>query len=71
MGLNNCNYNCTQQLAKKLAFIWRIDKYVQDAEDCGHPACADVWKQIKEDEEKHVEMLKKAIEGLSKEGKFH
>jgi len=69
--LNNCNYNCTQQLSKKLALLWRIDQYTKDAKDCGHPACADMWRKIKADEEKHVEMLRQAVEGLSKEGKLN
>lgn len=69
--LSNCNYNCTQQLSRKLALLWKIDQYIKDAEECEHPACADVWKQIKEDEKRHVEMLRQAIEGLSREGKFN
>lgn len=69
--LNNCNYNCMQQLARKLSLLWRIEQYVKDAEECGHPACAEVWIKIKDDEERHVEMLRLAVEGLSREGKLH
>ena len=68
--LNNCNYNCVQGLSRKSALLWRIDQYIKDAEECGHPACAEVWKNIREDEEKHIDMLKQAIEGLAKEGKL-
>lgn len=71
MGLNNCNYNCTHHLTRKLAFLSRVGRYIKDASDAGHPACVEVWKKIKVDEEQHVEMLRQAIEGLSREGKFN
>ena len=71
MSLNDCNYNKTQHLGKKLAFLVRVDRYVEDAEKHGHPACAGMWRKIKEDEQRHVDMLKKAISGLAKEDKFH
>ena len=68
--MENCNYNCTQALSRKKALLWRIPQYVKDAEKAGHPLCAEMWKKIKIDEEKHSEMLQQAIEGLCKEGKF-
>ncbi|MFH1209874.1 MAG: hypothetical protein V1663_03735 [archaeon] len=71
MSLNNCNYNCVKQLGKKLALIAKVDGYIKDAEECNHPWCADMWRKIKEDEERHVEMLRQAIVGLSKEDKFN
>lgn len=68
--MENCNYNIVQQLAKKLTFLWRIDQYIKDAEAANHTLCAAMWKQMKADEEKHVDMLRKAVEGLCKEGKL-
>lgn len=68
--LNNCNYNCTQQLARKSALLWRMDKYINDAKQCKHPNCVEVWKKIKKDEEKHVEWLKRAMMELSTKGKL-
>ena len=68
--MENCNYNCTHLLSKKHALLWRIPQYVKDAEEAGHPACADMLRKIEADEKKHAEMLKAAIEGLCKEGKF-
>jgi len=69
--LNNCNYNCVHQLSKKLTLLWRIDRFIKDAKDCKHAECAEMWEKIGKDEEKHVEMLKKAIVNLSKQGKFN
>lgn len=71
MSLNNCNYNCTQQLGRKLGFLAKVNQYIKDADECGHPACAELFKEIKKDEQKHVDKLKAAIAGLSKEGKFN
>ncbi|HLC87106.1 MAG TPA: ferritin family protein [Candidatus Nanoarchaeia archaeon] len=68
--LNNCSYNCIKQLEKKLSLLWVIDEYIKDAEICGHKECARALKQIKKDEEKHTEMLKKLIKEKVKKGEF-
>ena len=69
--LCNCNYNKTKILYK----ISKIDEFIEkhaikDAEKDGHPLCAEEWKEIKRDLDRHVEKLRMAIEGLSREGKF-
>ncbi len=68
--LSNCNYNLTKQLEKKLHFLWAIDNYIKDAENEGNSKCAEIFRKIKADEERHVEMLKQEIARLAKEGKF-
>ena len=68
--LSNCNYNLTKQLDKKLQFLWAVDSYIKDAENEGNSKCAEIFRKIKADEERHVDMLKQEIARLSKEGKF-
>lgn len=68
--LSNCNYNLTKQLDKKLQFLWAVDSYIKDAENEGNSKCAEIFRKIKVDEEKHVEILKQEIARLSREGKF-
>ena len=48
-----------------------IEKHaVKDAEKDGHPLCAEEYKEMKRNLEMHIEKLRTAIEGLSREGKF-
>ena len=68
--LSNCNYNLTKQLEKKLEFLWVVDNYIKDAENEGNSKCAELFRKIKIDEEKHVQMLKEEIARLAREGKF-
>jgi bacterioferritin (cytochrome b1) len=68
--LSNCNYNLTKQLEKKSQFLWIVDSYIKDAENEGNSQCAEIFRKIKADEERHVEMLKQEIARLSREGKF-
>lgn len=69
--LNNCNYDKTKLLYKILKVQEFIEKHaIRDAERDGHPLCAEEYKELKQDLERHIEKLRMAIEGLSREGKF-
>ncbi|MBI2107467.1 hypothetical protein HYT57_05775 [Candidatus Woesearchaeota archaeon] len=68
--MDDCNYNCTKQLSKKLSFLWNVDQYIKDAKECGHKECAEIFKKIKEDEQKHADMLKKLIIEKVKKRRF-
>ncbi|HLC49997.1 MAG TPA: hypothetical protein VJI97_01055 [Candidatus Nanoarchaeia archaeon] len=67
----SCNYNKIKILYKISKLVGHIDKHaVADAEKDGHPLCAEEYRELKRDLEKHAEKLRMAIEGLSREGKF-
>ena len=69
--LCNCNYNKTKLLYKLSKINAFLEKYaVKDAEKDGHPLCAEECKELKIDLERHMEKLRMAIEGLSRESKF-
>ncbi|RLE37739.1 hypothetical protein DRJ17_05905 [Candidatus Woesearchaeota archaeon] len=70
--LNDCNYNKVRllyDLSKIVGFLKRHAK--EDANKEGHKLCYAMYKEIEEDLEKHIEKLRIAIEGLSKESKFN
>jgi rubrerythrin len=56
--LSNCQYNIIKQLEKKMQFLWCVDGYISDAEKEGNSKCAETFRQIKADEERHARMLK-------------
>ncbi len=69
--LSNCNYDKAKLLYKLSAIAAFIERHaVRDAEREGHPLCADEYKELKNDLERHMEKLRLAVEGLSREGKF-
>jgi rubrerythrin len=59
--LSDCQYNIVKQLEKELQFLWCVDGYIKDAEKEGNSKCAQAFRQIKEDEEKHAKMLKELL----------
>ena len=68
---SNCNYDKTKLLYKMLKVMAFIEKHaIRDAEHDGHPLCAEEYKELKQDLERHIEKLRMAVEGLSREGKF-
>ena len=56
--LNDNCYNTIHQLTKTLEFLARADTYVQDANNAGDDKAKQVWNTIKEDRQKHADMLK-------------
>jgi len=62
-GLTNRAYDILRTLGKDADFLYdNIGKYIQDAEKDGRQDLADMWKTIKQDREKHVRLLKDALE---------
>ncbi|MFQ6009687.1 MAG: hypothetical protein ACE5J7_01020 [Candidatus Aenigmatarchaeota archaeon] len=66
----DCDYNLIKQLTKKLQFLWGIDGYIKDAEKDGHKDCAELFREIKADEEKHAKKMKELLLKKVKEGKL-
>ena len=67
----NCNYNKTKVMYELMKMSHFIEKHgIHDSEKDGHPLCTEEFKEIKHDIDRHVEKLRTAIEGLSREMKF-
>ena len=62
-GLDNSTYNILSTLGKDAEFIYdHIDKYISDAESATKSDLVELWKTIRNDRHKHVDMLKDALE---------
>lgn len=59
--LSDCQYNIVKQLEKELQFLWSVDGYIRDAEKEGNTKCAEAFRQIKADEERHAKTLKELL----------
>ncbi len=69
--LCSCNYNKTKLLYKIAKISAFIEKHaIHDAEKDNHPLCVQEMKELRHDLSRHIEKLRLAVEGLSKEGKF-
>ena len=69
--LCNCNYNKTKLLYKLSTLATFIERHaIRDAEKDNHPLCAEEYRELKNDLERHMEKLRVAVEGLSRERKF-
>lgn len=62
-GLDNSTYNILSTLGKDAEFLYdHIDKYIHDAEIANKSDLVELWKTIRNDRHKHVDMLKDALE---------
>lgn len=61
--LNDRTYDILRALGKDASFLYdTINKYISDAEKDNRQDLVDMWKIIKQDREKHIHMLKDALE---------
>lgn len=69
--MKNANYNLIKVLLSELDDAWRIEKhYLEDAKKFGCNDCEKILKEIHENTEKHIKMLRDEIARHSEEGKF-
>jgi hypothetical protein len=61
-GLDNSTYNILSSLGKDADFIYdTVDKYIRDAESGNKRDLEEVWKTIRKDRQKYVDLLKYAL----------
>jgi hypothetical protein len=68
--LKNANYNLTEEINEKSKSVWRYDQYLKDAQDPDCEHCRNMWKQLKEQDEKQIQMLKDEIKNHVKSNIF-
>jgi hypothetical protein len=62
-GLDNTTYDILSALGKDADFLYDdIDKYIRDAENANEFELVELWKTIRNDRQKHIDMLKDALE---------
>ena len=66
---DNC-YNITKQLAKKLEFLYHVNKYIEDAQKIGDDKAKTTWETIRTDEEKHAGLLRDLLIAEAKGNKL-
>ncbi len=70
--LENSTYNILMALGKEAQFLYStIDTYMEDARKDNNSELENVWKTIKQERERHLAMLREALEKQAKEQKLH
>jgi rubrerythrin len=66
-GLDNSTFNILIALGKEAQFLYStIDTYRSDAEKANRSDLVDMWNKIKEDRQRHMQMLRGALEQEAK-----
>ena len=61
--LSNTAYDILKVLGKDADFLYdTIDSYIKDAHNAGKSDLVEMWQTIKKDRQRHVPMLKEALE---------
>jgi len=63
-------YDTINQLARTLNFLSRADHYIEDANRVGDAEAEKIWKTIKEDRERHADMLKELVKNEVRNNRF-
>ncbi len=70
--LENSTYNILIALGKEAQFLYStIDTYIDDARKDNNSDLESMWKNIKQEREKHLAMLRGALDKQAKEQKLH
>jgi hypothetical protein len=66
--MDNRNYDLVASLHKKLKAVTIYDKYIQDCS--GDQECSTLWQQIRNDDLRHVDLLKDQLSRHVKDESF-
>jgi hypothetical protein len=70
--LENSTYNILVALGKEARFLYSaIDTYIDDARKDNNSDLENIWKTIKQERERHLAMLRNALDKQAKEQKLH
>ncbi|MDQ3808423.1 MAG: hypothetical protein M3298_09705 [Thermoproteota archaeon] len=69
--LEDSIFNVITQIEKKADFLYSsVEKYIRDAEKDSKPVLVKLWRTMKEDEQKHLRMLREHLVKEVKENRF-
>lgn len=69
--LEDSTFNVITQIEKKADFLYSsVEKYIRDAEKDKKPELVKLWSTMKEDEQKHLKMLREQLVKEVKENKL-
>ena len=70
--LENSTYNILMALGKEAKFLYSvIDTYIDDARKDNNSQLENMWRTMKQERERHLGMLREALDKQSKEQKLH
>jgi hypothetical protein len=70
-GLENSTFNILIALGKEAQFLYStIDTYKSDAERANRSDLVNMWNTIKQERQRHMQMLREALEKEAKEEKL-
>jgi rubrerythrin len=70
-GLENTTFDILIALGKEAQFLYStIDTYTSDAEKANRSDLVNMWSTIKQDRQRHMQMLREALEKEAKEEKL-
>jgi hypothetical protein len=69
--LEDSTFNVITQIEKKADFLYSsVEKYIRDAEKDKKPELIKLWSTLKEDEQKHLKMLREELVKAIRENKL-
>ena len=69
--LENTTYNILAAVGKDSDFLYStIGTYIKDAQNASRSDLVDMWNRIKQDRQRHLQMLRQALEKEAKEQKL-
>lgn len=69
--LEDSTFNVITQIEKKADFLYSsVEKYIRDAEKDKKPELVKLWNSIKEDEQKHLQILREELVKEVRENKL-
>jgi rubrerythrin len=70
-GLENTTFDILIALGKEAQFLYStIDTYREDAEKANRSDLVNMWNTIKQDRQRHMQMLREVLEKEAKEEKL-
>jgi hypothetical protein len=70
--LKNSTYNILMALGNEADFLYStVDTYLEDAKKDNRQHLIELWNEMKRDKEKHLQMLRDALEKEAKEQKLN
>jgi rubrerythrin len=70
-GLANSTYNILIALGKEAKFLYStVDTYTSDAQKANRSDLVNMWNTIKQDRQKHLQLLREALEKEARQEKL-
>jgi rubrerythrin len=70
--LENTTYNILAALGRDADFLYdTINTYINDAQNANRSELVSMWNTIKQDRQRHLQMLRQALEKEAKEQKLN